>query len=153
MVESYKKSLNAAAKELTRVFEQEEELESRLLELKERKRVLSVTVESLAELCNIDAEKEYPHLFPENIGSDVGFTDAIRSVLKAFDSSYTSPVSVRDALEKKGFDLSKYKNPLASIHTILKRLVRSGEADTITQDSTGRVLYTWIGKRRDEEDE
>jgi len=38
-----------------------------------------------------------------------------------------TPTDVRQRLQSIGFDLSKYANDLAAIHTILKRLNESGE--------------------------
>ena len=38
-----------------------------------------------------------------------------------------TPADVRQRLQSIGFDLSKYANDLAAIHTILKRLNESGE--------------------------
>jgi hypothetical protein len=44
-------------------------------------------------------------------------------------------------LIESGYDLSQYTNPLASIHTILKRLVKSGEVEGTVRD--GELYYQW----------
>ncbi|HKT80542.1 MAG TPA: hypothetical protein VJP86_10020, partial [Vicinamibacterales bacterium] len=39
-----------------------------------------------------------------------------------------TPVEVRQALENVGFDFRRFVNPMAAVHTVLKRLVTQGEA-------------------------
>jgi hypothetical protein len=55
----------------------------------------------------------------------LGLTDAIRLVMRA--GVPMTPIDVRDRLQGIGFDLTKYANDLAAVHTILKRLNESGE--------------------------
>jgi hypothetical protein len=52
----------------------------------------------------------------------IGLTQAISHVFQTYDIELTA-VTVRDLLPTLGFDTSKYKDPLLSIHAILKRLV------------------------------
>ena len=52
-----------------------------------------------------------------------------------------TPVEVRNALRDRGFKIEQYKNPLASIHTILKRLVKSGELHSVQDDDESVVRY------------
>ena len=56
----------------------------------------------------------------------LGLTDACRLVVRGAGVPVT-PADVRQRLQSIGFDLSKYANDLAAIHTILKRLNESGE--------------------------
>jgi hypothetical protein len=44
-------------------------------------------------------------------------------------------------LAKAGFNLNAYTNPLASIHTILKRLAERGEVTASMND--GQMYYRW----------
>jgi hypothetical protein len=60
------------------------------------------------------------------IDADSGLADACRAVLRA-TSRYMSASDVRDALEASAYDLTQHSNPLASIHSILKRFEDSGE--------------------------
>ena len=55
----------------------------------------------------------------------LGLTDAIRLALRG--GVPMTPVEVRDRLKAIGFDVSKYVNDLAAVHTILKRLNATGE--------------------------
>jgi hypothetical protein len=55
-----------------------------------------------------------------------GLTDAIRNLLESRPREWFDAVKVRDKLVKDGFDFSGYtSNPLASIHTVLKRFKRT----------------------------
>lgn len=74
-----------------------------------------------------------------------GFTDAIRDVLQRTTEDLTA-TEVKDALSKSGFSVDGYSNPLASIHTVLKRLFLAGEVVTGTRD--GKTTYGWKGIRR-----
>ena len=56
----------------------------------------------------------------------LGLTDAIRLVTRGAGLPMT-PVDVRDRLQGMGFDMAKYTNDLAAVHTILKRLNDAGE--------------------------
>jgi hypothetical protein len=54
--------------------------------------------------------------------SKIGLTEAVRIVLRA-NGGWMTPQQIRDQIRKLGIDLSRYQNPLASIHTILDRLI------------------------------
>lgn len=68
----------------------------------------------------------------------LGLTDAVRLVVRR--GVPMTPVDVRDGLLAIGFDLSKYANELAAVHTILKRLNQSGELRFIPR-ATGKHQY------------
>jgi len=60
--------------------------------------------------------------------TDVRLTDACREVMRA-GPTYRTARGVRDVLVSSGYDLAQHKNPLASIHGVLKRLAESGEIE------------------------
>src|SRR4030095_8159630 len=62
----------------------------------------------------------------------LGLTDAIRIVMRG--GVPMTPIEVRDRLKASGFDVSKYANDLAAVHTILKRLNESGELRFIPRE-------------------
>jgi hypothetical protein len=75
-----------------------------------------------------------------------GFTGAICKVLQAANGEAMTAVEVRDALPSIGFLLSRYSNPLATVHTLLKRLVQNPflynvEAGTKEE----KTAYRWVG--------
>ena len=51
----------------------------------------------------------------------MGITDRIREVLKANPNQALAPTRVRDLMLSFGFDIPNGPNPMATIHTILKR--------------------------------
>lgn len=55
---------------------------------------------------------------------DIRFTDLVHGIVDS--SKGVSASDVKRKLERKGYDLSEYANPLALIHQTLKRLERSG---------------------------
>jgi hypothetical protein len=77
----------------------------------------------------------------EMVAGPPGFTDSVRNVLRNVPSQALTAKQVRDLLRGAGFDLSSYTNPLASIHTILKRLAERGEVEV--SESNGEVRYRW----------
>jgi hypothetical protein len=143
MVETdYKQALDAATKELAEVMEQLEEIEEVREKTLRRIYVLRDGIYGLSAMLGEDPLEVSPELFLKYLEPDTGFTDAIRKVLELNKSRYMNPVSVRDKLKDMGYDLSKYTNPLASIHTILKRLVESGEVEP-DEGVGGRTVYRW----------
>jgi hypothetical protein len=66
-------------------------------------------------------------LFVEGL-TDLKLADACRAIVKA-GPAYRTARGVRDVLEASGYDLSQHKNPLASIHGVLKRLAEAGEIE------------------------
>ncbi|HLJ46957.1 MAG TPA: hypothetical protein VKU01_13160 [Bryobacteraceae bacterium] len=58
-----------------------------------------------------------------------GMTDSIRKLMAEAGHPLTA-VEIRDRLEAMGFDMKSYSNPLATIHTVLRRLADAGEVET-----------------------
>ena len=81
----------------------------------------------------------------EEIIGPGGMTEAIRRVLQSTTEALT-PTETKDALIASGFSLAGYSNALASIHTILKRLVQAGDVEPTLKD--GKTAYLWKGIRR-----
>ena len=72
----------------------------------------------------------------------MGLTSLARVILK--DNFF--PLTANDlkaTMEAKGVDFSDYSNPMAVIHTVLKRLVTNGEARVVPQKK-GKKAYQWI---------
>lgn len=144
--ETYQSALNAAIKDLAELMSQREELDTKREELDRDIFQLREGLFGLAILCGTDTNqlaKEYPELFPDLISPDVGLTDAVRKAL-ASKHTFVSPVEVKDRLAEMGFDITKHKNILASIHTILKRLHTSEEVEAGNREE--KVVYRWNPK-------
>jgi hypothetical protein len=139
---SYKQSYDVAMEELAELMAEREEIESRRDRIEWRISRLRDAIIGIGSLCNkssYEIARERPELFPDNAPSDVGFTDAIRNVFRESRDAFFSPIDIRDYLDFSPFDISKYKNVLASIHSILKRLHKKGEIVEGTRD--GKVVY------------
>lgn len=69
-------------------------------------------------------------------------TDACRAILQSAPRPLTA-AEVRRELEVTGFDFSRYhSNPLSAIHTVLKRLADSGQAES-GSNAEGRATFRW----------
>ena len=139
--EEYNKALESALTELSVAMNEREALDTKREELDVRISQLTEGAIGLGVLCGMDRRElaaRFPELFPDLISPDVGFTDAVRMAL-ASKRTFISPVEVRKRLEMMTYDISQYTNVLASIHTVLKRLVESEEATTGNRD--GKVVY------------
>lgn len=78
--------------------------------------------------------------------SILGFTDAVRAVLRKCFPRTLSATEIRDALTEQGFNLEPYTNPLASIYTILSRL--KGQKHIQELFSGTKTVYRWNRQAR-----
>jgi hypothetical protein len=71
-----------------------------------------------------------------------GFMDAVRGALRLpFNAKGITPTQVRAFITLgKKMDLSVYTNPMASIHTTLRRLEKAGEIESF-QNAKGEKAY------------
>ena len=120
--DEYRRALDAAVREYEGLGKQRKEIDERLAQLEQ-------TIGTLNRLCGF-----VPTVF-------WGLTDACRVVLKGAARPMT-PLEVRDRLEAIGFDLSKYSNSLAAIHTVLKRLHEAGEVLFVERPG-GKFACEW----------
>lgn len=104
--DDYRRALDAAIREYETLGQQRQDIDKRLSELAQ-------TISTLSRLCGLTPTVPW------------GLTDACRVVLRS--GLPMTATDVRDRLLAIGFDLSKYSNELAGIHTVLKRLNESGE--------------------------
>jgi hypothetical protein len=119
----YRRALDAAVREYESLGEQRQQIDRRLAELAQ-------TMSTLSRLCGIVPNVSF------------GLTDACRMALRAGGVPMT-PVEVRDRLKAIGFDLTRYTNDLAAVHTTLKRLNEAGELRFIARPGTGEKSYVW----------
>ena len=122
MVDDYRRALEKATREYETLLAERTRLDERLARLTQ-------TMGSLMRLCDLTP------------AISLGLTDACRMVLKAARDPLTG-VEVRQGLETMGFDVGRYANDLASIHTVLKRLHQAGEADLVPR-AHGKPAYRW----------
>jgi hypothetical protein len=120
--DDYRRALDAAAREY-------EDLGARRREIDQRLAQLSQTIGTLTRLLGLTPTVPF------------GLTDAVRIAVRGAGVPVT-PVEVRDRLVGFGFDMSKYANELAAVHTILKRLNDAGEVRFIPS-AAGKHQYAW----------
>jgi hypothetical protein len=83
---------------------------------------------------------------PFNEDDEFGLTESIRIALKTY-GGYLNPQQVKTRVEELGFKTNS-PNLLASVQTVLKRLVLKGELDDSAM-SEGRPAYRWSGRPLD----
>lgn len=125
-LEKAKADLISARARREQAIQLQEELEQRIIELRR-------TVAALAALCGEEFNED----------DEFGLTDSIRMALKTY-GGHLNAQQVKNRLEQMGYK-SNSTNLLASVHTILKRLVLKGELDD-TVVSENKPAYRWIAK-------
>ncbi len=124
----YEQACTEAERELAKLRREREQLDQRIARLEQ-------TLAGLHAL--IDPEFE----------TSLGLTDTIRQVLRASRDAI-SPTDIRDSLNALGTSLSGHANPMASVHAILARLVKSGEVMEIEDANGKRYWWTLNGPPR-----
>jgi hypothetical protein len=100
---------------------------------------LSELIWTIIKLLPPEQRSQCEALFGHIDNRPAGLTMAIRVCFTA-GKEWLTPVEVRDSLKNMGFPLNHYKaNPLASIHTTLRRMV-PGELECKTLPD-GQKLY------------
>jgi len=117
---SYAEALTAAREELEHLLEQQDMLQIRIARVRQ-------SIAALSSLCD------------EAPTTDLGLTDAVRSVLRGSVEALAA-AEVKERLAALGLALASHVNPLASVHTVLKRLVQAGEARS-TKGYGGKTVY------------
>ena len=122
--EDYRRALATAIREYEALGQQRRDVDTRLAEVAQ-------TIGTLSRLCGLTPTVP------------LGLTDACRLIVRGAGVPL-APTDVRQRLHSIGFDLSKYANDLAAIHTILKRLNEAGELRAIARgNEPGKHSYLW----------
>lgn len=125
----YERSLKKARADLKKAYGEREFLERRIAKLRQ-------TVVTLGTLCEEpDATLRFLKTFASRSGK---LTDSVRNAMIATDSPL-SPAEIRDLLVDLGYRFQS-TNPLASIHSVIKRMVEQKDVKHVRAvDSTGKV--------------
>lgn len=147
-VATYREPYDNALAELGALMDRLEELDIERDGLITRIGEVREGATGLAPLVKENPVETHPELFPDHsgAGADLGLTDAIRRVLANSNPKRLTPVGVRTGLAAIGFQ-TQSKNILPSIHTVLKRLEKSDEITSKTEED-GRTWYKWNGPIR-----
>jgi hypothetical protein len=130
MLETAKADYRAIQAKIGKCRDEQERLEKRLVGVRE-------TVVSLSKMLGESFSEE----------DELGLTDAIRQAFKTA-SGGMAPTDVKGRLEQLGYDTSKYGNVMASVHSVINRLVRKGEVIQ-TGTSGDKPCYTWVTRVMD----
>jgi hypothetical protein len=122
--DDYRRALATAIREYEALGQERQDIDKRIAEVAQ-------TIGTLSRLCGLTPTVP------------MGLTDACRLVVRGAGVPVT-PADVRQRLQSIGFDLSKYANDLAAIHTILKRLNESGELRLVARGADpGKQAFIW----------
>ncbi len=134
----YQSTQASLREELERLARIRERIASRLARVDQRIKAVSSAHKSLERALQRGSE-ESPIVTPPG---EAGFkiTANIREVLQ--DGKELSAPQIRNALVSRGWDIEEkdYKNPLAIIHTVLKRLIEDGTVSAYA-DAAGGIFY------------
>jgi hypothetical protein len=117
---------------LQALFDEFLDLRKRRDEIDARMAQVSEAIEALAKVCEDTDERQKLLDTIHTLNSRVGFTEAVRLALAMRHPSQPgmTPVEIRDFIQNsETMHLSGYSNPLASIHTTLRRMKDIEEED------------------------
>ena len=126
---NYRKAYETARRELSDLLSQQQRLEKRIVTVRQ-------SLQTLATLCEVKPSSDAAYLLEK---STLG--DEIRSILIAEYPAWVRPSHIKDRLERIGHDLTKYSNPQASIHMVLKRWAESRDAQEWEWPHDGKKVY------------
>jgi hypothetical protein len=135
----YKKMAEAIQTEIESLEIQQEDIERHIARLKQ-------ALIGLAPLADESQPSGLGEWFGESVKTELesmSITDVTRQIFQAA-SKPLAPTEIKQQLLNVGKDLSGQKNLMASIHSLLKRLVASGEIETRDNGLT----YQWKTRRR-----
>jgi hypothetical protein len=122
----YIAELYAAQAELNKLLEKREQAEIDIA----KKRYQIAALLALTE-----ENEEVDQIIGVNLG---GLTDAVLAAFRSAAYRPLTPVQVKERLIQLGFPVCDYKNVMAAIHTVVKRLHEAGK---IVDASEGEVAY------------
>lgn len=130
----YRKAYEAAQRELNDLLSDQQKLERRIVTVRQ-------SLQTLATLCEEEGIEVKPSSDAEYLLEKSTLADEIRSILIAEYPGWQRPNVVKEKLERLGHDLTKYSNPQATIHMILKRMVEAGEAQETEWPPDKKKIY------------
>ena len=133
----YSRMLYDAKQDLARHLVKRQRLDQRIARLQ-------TVVSDLQNLCAQLYEKNFERSVERVIKKDLkaGITESTRVILQENFFPMTAN-EIKEKIESRKLNLARYSNPLAVIHTILKRLVQGGEVRIVPREN-GKKAYQWI---------
>src|SRR5207244_9556456 len=128
-----------ATAELRTLQERREDLARQTAEIEGKIGGLIQTINAVAGLAG-----EEPVPLPPGSGEVIGITNRIRNILRE-SGQPLSTTEIRDLLETAGCDLKAYSNPMATIHTVLRRLEEGEEIQEKHLKIDGKKYRAFVG--------
>jgi hypothetical protein len=139
--DSYKQAFSDLKTDISKLLNEREKAEATIRRIDSKLRQLTETVRSIGPLSGADPE-EIDAWTHSGSTPQVGFTEAVRTGLFLLrDVDPATAVQIRDVIEKNGLlDLNRYENALASIYTVLGRMVESKEVEQFSRGDNKRAF-------------
>lgn len=141
-MKSYAKAFDDAIAEIRQLLDKRAQINERLFELRETVRVLA---HSLGQ--DRKRKEKLMHTLDELSVFTPRLTDAVKDALySALDPRghrRLPAIQVKELMEVRRFDFSNFPNPLASVHSTLRRLADQGSIGSTVQ--MGSTVYFWNG--------
>jgi hypothetical protein len=131
---NYKSTLKGARRELQLLYQEREQLERKIARVRQSVVALTLLVEHSPDI-NTDVPRR--------------LTEAVQLELQSDRNPLETP-AIRTGIENQGFDI-RSSNPLASIHSVLKRMIERGLVRVVFRrgpGGRGLLFYTrafWWG--------
>lgn len=134
---NYHRTLYEAKQDLARHLVKRQKLDQKIARL-------HAVVTNLQNLCAEMDQRSFQKRVDRVIKADlkVGITQSARVILQETFFPMT-PSDLLKSIEARKYNLARYVNPLAVIHTVLKRLVQSGEVREVLR-ADGKKAYQWV---------
>ena len=134
---NYHRALFEADQDLARCLVQRQKIDHKVARLQ-------AVITQLQDLCAEMDHKNFERRVERVVKADLkmGITELARVILKEMALPMTAS-DLKEKMEARKLDISRYSNPLAVIHTVLKRLVQSGEVKVVLRKQ-GKKAYQWV---------
>jgi len=134
---NFRKALYQAKQELAHELVERQKSDQKVARLQS-------LITQLQDLCAEQDQKRFWNSIDRVIKADLkgGITETIRVLLKETALPMTA-TDLKAGIVARKYDLARFKNPLAVIHTVLNRLVKNGDVKIIPQQY-GKKAYQWV---------
>jgi hypothetical protein len=134
---NYRRTLYEAKQDLASHLVKRQKLDQKIARL-------NAVVTNLQTLCSEMDRKSFDQRVDRVVKKDLkaGITQSARVILQETFFPVT-PSELLKSIEARKYNLTRYVNPLAVVHTVLKRLLQGGEVRMVLQ-ADGRKAYQWV---------
>ena len=133
------------AKVVAELLEQLKETTQRRREYDKKIAEYTKTIRRLIAMCDTDDKSKYLADLKE-LTQKPGFVSEIQLVLRGYPEGLTRKQIKNKIVLRRKMKLSDYSNPMASIHTTLFRLCRSGKVKRL--EKNGEPVYHLVSEER-----